>query len=62
MESDLVNRALRTSQNSSQGLNINSISVFDQIRDPEIPITIRPLFIVGDYHFYRLFMKAMIVI
>ena len=25
------------------GLNISSIRVFDQIRDPEIPITLRPL-------------------
>ena len=29
-------------QNSLQGLNISSIMVFDQIRDPEIPITLRP--------------------
>ena len=29
-------------RNSPQGLNISSISVFDQIRDPKIPITIRP--------------------
>ena len=29
--------------NSPQGLNISSIRVFDQIRDPEIPITLRPL-------------------
>ena len=28
--------------NSPQGLNISSIRVFDQIRDPEIPITLRP--------------------
>ena len=27
---------------SPQGLNISSIRVFDQIRDPEIPITLRP--------------------
>ena len=30
-------------RNSPQGLNINSIRVFDQIRDPEIPITLRSL-------------------
>ena len=29
--------------NSPQGLNINSIRVFDWIRDPEIPITLRPV-------------------
>ena len=29
--------------NSPQGLNISSIGVFDQIRGPEIPITLRPL-------------------
>ena len=29
-------------RNSPQGLNIGSIRVFDQIRDPEIPITLRP--------------------
>ena len=28
--------------NSPQGLNFSSIRVFDQIRDPEIPITLRP--------------------
>ena len=32
----------RLNLNSPQGLNINSIRVFDQIRDPEIPITLRP--------------------
>ena len=30
-------------RNSPQGLNTSSIRVFDQIRDPEIPITLRPL-------------------
>ena len=30
-------------RNSSQGLNISSIRVFDQIRDPEIPITLHLL-------------------
>ena len=29
-------------RNSPQGLNISSIRVFDQVRDPEIPITLRP--------------------
>ena len=33
----------RLHRNSSQGLNISSIRVFDQIRDPEIPITLRNL-------------------
>ena len=32
----------RLHRNSPQGLNISSIRVFDQIRDPEIPITLRP--------------------
>ena len=32
-------------RNSSQGLNISSIKVFDQIRDPEIPITLISLII-----------------
>ena len=40
---DLANWALRTSHGiSPQGLNISSIGVFDQIRDQEIPITLRP--------------------
>ena len=30
-------------RNSPQGLNISSIRVFDQIRDTEIPINLRPL-------------------
>ena len=30
-------------RNSPQGLNISSIRVFDQIRDPEIPFNLRPL-------------------
>ena len=45
---DLINWALRTSQNSPQGLNISSIRVFEQIRDPEIPITLRSLVIGYD--------------
>ena len=32
-------------RNSSEVLNISSIRVFDQIRDPEIPITLRPIFV-----------------
>ena len=40
---DLANWALRTYRNSPQGLNISSIRVFDQIRNPEIPINLRPL-------------------
>ena len=32
--------------NSSQGLNISFIRVFDQIRDAEIPMTLRPCFII----------------
>ena len=39
---DLAKWALR---NSPQGLNISSIIIFDQIRDPEIPITLRLLYI-----------------
>ena len=31
-------------RNSPQGLNISSIRVFHQIRDPEIPITLRSLY------------------
>ena len=59
-------------RNSPQGLNISSIRVSDQIRDPEISITLRPqclyrtLFLkyylgptVGDWNFYSLFMKAL---
>ena len=38
---DLANWTLRTLP-TLQGLNINSIRVFDQIRDPEILITHRP--------------------
>ena len=38
---DLANWALRT---SPQRLNISSISVFDKTRDPEIPITLRPIY------------------
>ena len=33
----------RLHRNSPQGLNISFIRAFDQIRDPEIPITLRPL-------------------
>ena len=48
--------------NSSQGLNISSIRVFDQIRGPKIPIILCPLLIVEGWNFYRLFMKALTVI
>ena len=54
---DLTNWALRTSRNSPQVQNISSIRVFDQIRDPEIPITFRPLIYSRCWNFYRLFMK-----
>ena len=33
----------RLHRNSPQGLNVSSIRVFDKIRDPEIPINLRPL-------------------
>ena len=39
---NLANWVLRTSPKFTTGLNINSIRVFDQIRNPEIPITLRP--------------------
>ena len=39
---DLANLALQTSRNLPQGLNISSIRVYHQIRDPEIPINLRP--------------------
>ena len=38
---------------SLQGLNISSIRVFDQIRDSEIPITLRPL-IKESQHNYKI--------
>ena len=34
-------------RNLPQGLNISSIRIFDQIRDPEIPITLRPLMVLN---------------
>ena len=56
-------------RNSSQGLNISSFRVFEQIRDPETPITLRlqctfsqELYILGGWNVYRLFMKALTVI
>ena len=39
----------RRHRNSPQGLNISCIRVFDQIRDPEIPITLRSLSIYNEY-------------
>ena len=41
-ESGFGNWALRTSPKFTKELNISSIKVFDQIRDPEIPIILRP--------------------
>ena len=38
---DLANWALRTSPKFTTGLNISSTRIFDQIRDPEIPIIVR---------------------
>ena len=38
---DLANWALRTSPKLTTVLNVSSIRVFDLIRDPEIPITVR---------------------
>ena len=50
----------RTSLN---GLNISSIRDFDQIRDPEIPVTLRPHFIIIDFLKYiQLFICEMHVI
>ena len=39
-------------QNSPQGLNIRSIRFFDQISDPEIPITLLPLYIQCFFFLY----------
>ena len=44
---DLANWAIR---NSQQGLKISSISVFDQIRDPKIPITFAPINLIQILH------------
>ena len=38
---DLTNWAIRTSPKLITGVKISSIRVFDQIRDPEIPVTLR---------------------
>ena len=43
----------RLHQNSPQGLNISSIKVFDQIRDPEIPITQRLTLVSLKHEFYN---------
>ena len=40
---DLANWAFQTSPKFTKRLNICSIRIFEQIRDPEIPVTIRPL-------------------
>ena len=49
-------------RNSTQGLNISSIRVFDQIRDPEIPITFRrPRLLIDQFNWnfvYSLFSKS----
>ena len=45
---DVANWALRTSPKFTTGVKINSIRVFDQIRGPKIPITLRPHIIHGD--------------
>ena len=37
----------RDYRNSPQGLNISSIKVFDQIRYPELPVTLRPHIHIG---------------
>ena len=42
-------------RNSPQGLNISSIRVFDQMRDPEIPITLRSLFEFSSIIFFVFF-------
>ena len=39
---DLVNWALRTSRKFTTGVKYQFHKVFDQIGDPEIPITLRP--------------------
>ena len=44
-ESGLANWALRISPKFTWELNISSIGVFDQIRDPKMPITLRPIYI-----------------
>ena len=47
----MANWALGTSPTVTTGLNISSIRVFDQIRDPEIPITLHPPF---NYYFFKI--------
>ena len=49
---DLAKWALRTSPKFTTGV-ISSIKVFDQFRDPEIPITLRPHFTVKEVKFDR---------
>ena len=50
----LLTGPLGLRRNSPQGLNISSIRVFDQIRDPQIPITFRPLFILCCHIIFKL--------
>ena len=38
-------------RNSPQELNISSISVFNQNRDPEIPITLRPVIVISIHNY-----------
>ena len=47
-------------QNSPQGSNISSIMVFDQIRDPEIPITLRPQFFLYKWKYYVRFANIIV--
>ena len=42
---DLANWALRTSPKFTTGVKYQFYQSFDYIRDPEIPITLRPLYI-----------------
>ena len=48
--------------NSPQGLNISSIRVFDQIKDSEIPITLRLLSYRRRLKFLRVILKTLTVI
>ena len=46
-------------RNSPQGLSISSIRVFDQIKDPKIPITFRPLYIYTVYWSFYVFIQIL---
>ena len=54
MRVDLANRVSGLHRNSPQGLNIYSIRVFDQTKDPEIPIIFPPIIII-DYVYNLIF-------